>query len=341
MSQLRFIRQNVYQLKQRYPGAIDIIRRTANTVDVSTGIKTVQLVGVHVNRAIVLPSAISRAALFDRTYVANDRDFVYGTNFDVTVRSFIIDHVDLPSTFGDPVIGDYIVYRGVRYNLQKVQSLEGFAFLCLAKETLSELPNLAINLNVYEDLGSILETVSYDTNFDPLEIVLGEPLFIVDRCNTQLENFVGDALLVKEIISLELITNSGNEDFILATNASGGYINIGMPVYSSGINAVQPGRANSVSTAYIVGLAVNPFVAPGDEGLFQLNGYLDALESQWDAVTGQVGGLTTGAPYYLDPNTAGMLTATAPSMMGQFIVQIGTAISSTRIDIDIQAPIGL
>ena len=212
MSQLRFIRQNIYQLKQRYPGAIDIIRRTENTVDVATGIKTVVLSGVHVNRAIVLPSNISRAALFDRTYVANDRDFVYGTNFDVTVRSFIVDHQDLPVGF-EPQIGDYIVFRAVRYNLQKIQSLEGFAFLCLGKETLSEPPNLVLNLNVYDDLGSIVDSATFETDFNPLDFEINESILIDDLVNTEYTQFSGDALTIDESIVLDVITGSGEEIF--------------------------------------------------------------------------------------------------------------------------------
>lgn len=203
MSQLRFIRQNIYQLKRRYPGTIDIIRRITNTVNVSTGIKTVSLSGVRVERAIVLPSAMSRAALFDRTYIANDRDFAYGTNFDVTTRTFIVDRQELPIDF-EPQMGDYIVFREVRYNLQKIQSLEGFAFICLGKETLSEPPALSLALNVYDDLGSVLDSASFDTNLSPNEQHVSDMLLIDDETNMVDEENAADALMILESIVLEV-----------------------------------------------------------------------------------------------------------------------------------------
>lgn len=204
MSQLRFIRNVLYQLKRRYPGSIDIMRRTTNAVDTATGRKSVDLRGVHVDRAIVLPSNVSRAALFDRTYIANDRDFAYGTNFDVTVRTFIIDRLDLPADF-EITIGDYIVHQSVRYNVQKSQKFEEDAgFIVLAKETLAEPPNLSLAIHVYDDLGIVIDVASFDPNTSSLEVHCGDALYLQDRPNLMLEEDTSSQLDLQESINIEI-----------------------------------------------------------------------------------------------------------------------------------------
>ena len=52
-------------------------------------------------------------------------------------------------------------------------------------------------------------------------------------------------------------------------------------------------------------------------------------------------GLTAGADYFLDPATAGKLTTTPPSTVGQFNVYVGRAKSSTDMHLDIRFAIAL
>jgi hypothetical protein len=50
-------------------------------------------------------------------------------------------------------------------------------------------------------------------------------------------------------------------------------------------------------------------------------------------------GLTAGATYYLSDDVAALLTATAPTAAGSYVVRVGIAISTTEIEINIQEPI--
>ena len=58
-------------------------------------------------------------------------------------------------------------------------------------------------------------------------------------------------------------------------------------------------------------------ISNGLSGVIATGGPLTASTAQWDAITGQVGGLTPNTRYYLDPTTAGKLTITAPITAGQ------------------------
>jgi len=130
-------------------------------------------------------------------------------------------------------------------------------------------------------------------------------------------------------------------DVVSKTNDNAGAIVIGAPVYQKSNGNVDKGRANAQGTVQLLGLVRDVSIAAAASGIIQTDGILAATTGQWDAITGGSGGLTPGSPYYLDPATAGMLTVTAPTTVGQFVVRVGLATSTTEMDISITAPIKL
>ena len=125
------------------------------------------------------------------------------------------------------------------------------------------------------------------------------------------------------------------------TNAGGASLAIGAPVYVSAADSVQAARANAIGTSKVVGLVYDTTISAAATGLIAVSGTLAATTGQWDAITGQTGGLTPGADYYLDAATAGKLSTTAPSAAGQFVVPVGRGISATEMLINPQQPIRL
>lgn len=115
---------------------------------------------------------------------------------------------------------------------------------------------------------------------------------------------------------------------------------IGAPVYSDAAGGFKKAQANAAATSKVVGLvAQSPSIANGVAGAVNLDGIQTCTTVQWDAVTGGSGGLTFNTYYYLDPATAGKLTTTAPTSVGQLVVQIGQALSTTDMKINIQQSI--
>jgi len=100
-------------------------------------------------------------------------------------------------------------------------------------------------------------------------------------------------------------------------------------------------RADAAGTASVFGLVFDTSIASAGTGIVQVAGRFEATTGQWDVVTGQSGGLTSGSVYYLDPATAGKLTTTKPTTPGQFVVQVGIALSTTELAILLQPPIAL
>jgi hypothetical protein len=73
-------------------------------------------------------------------------------------------------------------------------------------------------------------------------------------------------------------------------------------------------------------------------GMFQASGPLTLTTAEWDAVTGQSGGLTPGSFYFL--GTGGDITTTAPVASGSFSAIVGYAESATTLNIRLFAANG-
>jgi hypothetical protein len=128
-------------------------------------------------------------------------------------------------------------------------------------------------------------------------------------------------------------------DRVNLTNDEATPIVMGAPVYSDANNGVKKSQANGSAVARIIGLVAQTSIAAAATGVVILNGPLTATTGQWDAVTGDVGGLVFGEYYFLDPATAGKLVKVAPTTIGQYVVQVGRAFSTTDLMVDPQQSI--
>lgn len=112
----------------------------------------------------------------------------------------------------------------------------------------------------------------------------------------------------------------------------------GQIVYPSSASHINKAKADSATTAKPIGLATAA-ISNGAVGGVQTDGVLTLTTTEWDALMGTTGGLTANTIYYLSAATAGLGTATAPTTVGHYVVQIGEAISTTELKIAIQQTI--
>jgi hypothetical protein len=110
----------------------------------------------------------------------------------------------------------------------------------------------------------------------------------------------------------------------------------GNAVYASAAATVDKARANATGTSNVIGLATTGITSSAT-GVIQVNGVLTLTTTEWDAVAGTTGGLTYNTTYFLSAGTAGLLTSTAPSTVGQTVVEIGTALSTTDLAVSIKS----
>lgn len=105
------------------------------------------------------------------------------------------------------------------------------------------------------------------------------------------------------------------------------------PVYSSSAGGFNKANASASGSAKVLGLAMAAITSAAS-GLIQTDGIITGTTGEWDAVAGTTGGLTFGTEYFL-ATTAGLLTSTAPSGAGQYIVRVGIAISTVDMELSI------
>lgn len=114
------------------------------------------------------------------------------------------------------------------------------------------------------------------------------------------------------------------------TNSEAGTIVIGRAVYAhTTTDQIKLAIANSGTAAQVIGLVQATSIASSASGSIAFAGVMAATTTQWDVVTGQVGGLTPGAMYFVSNTTAGALTTTAPST--GYIAAVGRAMSTTKM----------
>lgn len=123
------------------------------------------------------------------------------------------------------------------------------------------------------------------------------------------------------------------------TNGEASPIVIGTPVYiSSTADEVLESNAGAAATQVVDGLVSDTSIAAAATGGMIVAGTLTATTGQWDAVTGQVGGLTPGAQYWLDI-ADGMLTTTVPTGAGEYQRRVGRALSTTDMCVGVKQSI--
>lgn len=146
---------------------------------------------------------------------------------------------------------------------------------------------------------------------------------------------------ISQLPTGDTLNASANEvDVVSMTNANVGAIVIGTPVYVSAAGSVDKAQATASNSSKVLGLVRSASIAAAGTGFIQTDGIISATTGEWDDVAGTTGGLSAGTDYFLSA-TAGLLTATAPSAVGQYVTYIGRALSTTDLEISLDRPIAL
>lgn len=127
-----------------------------------------------------------------------------------------------------------------------------------------------------------------------------------------------------------------NESVYLATNGEAGSITQGMAVYISASGTVKKAKADAAGTSKAFGLVSDASISAAASGQIIFEGILSMAD--WTSIIGTTS-LTFDTYYFLSPNTAGLLTATPPTTVGQLNVIVGHALSATEMEIFPTIPI--
>ncbi len=117
-------------------------------------------------------------------------------------------------------------------------------------------------------------------------------------------------------------------------NTSGAMLPTVCPVSINADGSISP--ADAATKYKVMGFVATDPIPNNTYGLVQTDGQIDALTTDWDVVTGSVGGLIKGARYFLS-TTPGRIT-NLPDISNN-VASVGRASSTTRLVIDIEPPI--
>lgn len=139
-----------------------------------------------------------------------------------------------------------------------------------------------------------------------------------------------------------VMTDLNTADVSGQTNANAGTLAPGTPVYEkTTANNIDKAQGNAIATSFVLGLTIASYAAAVTTCIVRTTGPLALTTAQWDAITGQTGGLSLGVIYYLDTATAGKLTTSPVDAAGNFLVPVGKSLSTTTMVLDINRPVGL
>lgn len=117
-----------------------------------------------------------------------------------------------------------------------------------------------------------------------------------------------------------------------------GDLEAGTPLYSAAGDQVTAAFSVDSSQSLTVGLAVAGALDT-EPVTVQSDGILELSTGDWDARTGAAGGLASASPYWLSETTQGQLQAVPPTASGTYLVQVGIAISATKLLVRITEPV--
>lgn len=128
-----------------------------------------------------------------------------------------------------------------------------------------------------------------------------------------------------------------SDNDLTVPNGSGGALVVGAAVYmlANGTGAQKADANDTAPARNVFGLVSVGIGGSGGNVTVRQEGDLTLTTAEWDAVTGDTGGLVPFTEYYLDV-TAGLIEKVVPATTGDNIVVIGIAKSATTMNIHIR-----
>lgn len=127
-------RQVLYALTREYgDGPLSIHTFGGSTVDLKTGVKSIQHSTTTLKRVIALPTMVKRDLVQTISMISANKQFVYGGTHDARERNFIIDRRQIPNL--ELKKDDWLVFKGRRYEIVRWQEFEyESGWIVIAKE---------------------------------------------------------------------------------------------------------------------------------------------------------------------------------------------------------------
>ena len=135
---MNFIRQTIRNLKHAYGEPCIITVVESEETNFNTGNTNTYTTDYTVRKAIEVPQNSGRKFAYDIAYLAANKNFTYGGQFDVDAKILLVDAQDLPKTFV-PTFDNIITFRGIKYKIAKIDMMaEKVGWIFIIKGTTNE-----------------------------------------------------------------------------------------------------------------------------------------------------------------------------------------------------------
>lgn len=145
----RQMQVTLYSLKRQYGGPVVVYTLLESEVDMLTGDCEVETRATRINRAIVLPGAMSRETMKDITTGQSIKQLIQGGGYDTTKRTFVIDKREARNLVLR--MEDYLVYEGCKYQFEKVEPLDFDAGWIISGKVLNGESDLEVGIEQVVD----------------------------------------------------------------------------------------------------------------------------------------------------------------------------------------------
>jgi hypothetical protein len=152
------------------------------------------------------------------------------------------------------------------------------------------------------------------------------PIYTSPRDEAHLRNVL--ASIRHNFECLDTFVEGLEADIFDIGTASGGTVTTREVVYVPSPGTYAPALATTATLSNAVGIAITT-AASGAPVTVQITGVVES--PGW--------GLTAPGIYYLSTTTPGGITLTAPTTVGQYVVQIGKALSADKLALNIKQSI--
>lgn len=130
MSSLQFLSSVLTQLEQEFGEPLSILVTDSETLDPVSGVLAKITTEHKIKRAVEVPVGSGRKFAYDIAFLAANKNFTYGGNFDVYEKEILIRSKYVPRTYV-PKFDNFIKFRDKLYRITKIDELaqrQGWVF---------------------------------------------------------------------------------------------------------------------------------------------------------------------------------------------------------------------
>jgi hypothetical protein len=145
---MRFVHNLLYKLKRQYGAKVTLYKTLTSDVNPQTGKRTTTRKVVPITLAIVLPDTLARKFAYEHSFLAANRPFTYGAQWDQGQRIVIVDGNDIPKDFTIEVETS-LVFENTRYTVKTANRMDvGFGYLLTIVRAENNTPLQILDFNI-------------------------------------------------------------------------------------------------------------------------------------------------------------------------------------------------